>query len=316
MPAIALPTPVVAVVGPTAVGQDRGRRGARARDCRRRDRLRRLHAGLPRAWTSARPSRRRRQRRVPYHCLDLVDPGEPYSAALLPARRPRGDRRHPGARRVGRSSPAARGSTCARRSTTWSSRAGERGLAGARALRGASPRELGPEGLHALLAERDPASRGAHPPQQHAPRRARARDARRGRPPTPSRSAGFAGARSRLRRCIVGLDDGSRGALRAHRRAGGRDDRERVCSTRCAACSTAGYRDALTAAQAIGYKELVPVLEERRGPATRPSPPSSRRPAATPSASSTWFRADPRIEWLDVTGSSPADAADAARSSW
>ena len=34
------------------------------------------------AWTSARRSPAVAQRRVPYHCIDLVDPGAPYSAAL------------------------------------------------------------------------------------------------------------------------------------------------------------------------------------------------------------------------------------------
>jgi tRNA dimethylallyltransferase len=69
----------------------------------------------------------------------------------------------------------------------------------------------------------------------------------------------------------------------------------------------AGYRDALTAAQAIGYKELVPVIEGRvpLETATAEIKHASRRYAKR---QLTWFRADPRIVWLDVTGLSTPDA--------
>lgn len=72
----------------------------------------------------------------------------------------------------------------------------------------------------------------------------------------------------------------------------------------------AGYRDALTATQAIGYKELVPVAEGRAllTDAAEAIKQASRRYAKR---QLTWFRADPRIEWLDVTGLSTGDAASA-----
>jgi tRNA dimethylallyltransferase len=61
-----------------------------------------------------------------------------------------------------------------------------------------------------------------------------------------------------------------------------------------------GLRVILTAAQAIGYKELVPVIEGRAGlkEAVASIKQASRRYAKR---QLTWFRADPRIVWIDVT---------------
>jgi tRNA dimethylallyltransferase len=73
----------------------------------------------------------------------------------------------------------------------------------------------------------------------------------------------------------------------------------------------AGLRDAVTAAQAIGYKEFVPVIEDGAdlAEAIEAVKLASRRYAKR---QLTWFRADPRIVWLDVTEMSPEHAADAA----
>jgi tRNA dimethylallyltransferase len=73
----------------------------------------------------------------------------------------------------------------------------------------------------------------------------------------------------------------------------------------------AGFRDALTAQQAIGYKELVPVVEASASldEAVAAIKQASRRYAKR---QLTWFRADPRIVWLDVTDLSLAEAADEA----
>lgn len=69
----------------------------------------------------------------------------------------------------------------------------------------------------------------------------------------------------------------------------------------------AGYREALTAAQAIGYKELVPVLDGKGQleDAIAEIQQASRRYAKRQLS---WFRSDPRVKWLDVTGLSPSDA--------
>ena len=63
----------------------------------------------------------------------------------------------------------------------------------------------------------------------------------------------------------------------------------------------AGYREAMTAAQAIGYKELVPVLD---GHGSLPEAVAAIKQATRRYAKRqlTWFRADPRILWVDVTG--------------
>lgn len=72
-----------------------------------------------------------------------------------------------------------------------------------------------------------------------------------------------------------------------------------------------GYRDALTAMQAIGYKELVPVLD---GQATLQDAAAAIKQASRRYAKRqlTWFRADPRVLWIDVTGMSPSQILSAA----
>ncbi|MCL2403307.1 MAG: tRNA (adenosine(37)-N6)-dimethylallyltransferase MiaA [Coriobacteriia bacterium] len=59
-----------------------------------------------------------------------------------------------------------------------------------------------------------------------------------------------------------------------------------------------GYRDALTAQQAIGYKELVPVLEgsEDLETAVAAIKQATRRYAKRQLS---WFRGDPRIQWIE-----------------
>ena len=72
----------------------------------------------------------------------------------------------------------------------------------------------------------------------------------------------------------------------------------------------AGLRDALTASQAIGYKELVPVIEQGAPlqSAVEQIKQASRRYAKR---QLTWFRADSRVVWSDVTELSAAQTADA-----
>ncbi|MDR1421450.1 MAG: tRNA (adenosine(37)-N6)-dimethylallyltransferase MiaA, partial [Coriobacteriales bacterium] len=61
-----------------------------------------------------------------------------------------------------------------------------------------------------------------------------------------------------------------------------------------------GWREALTAQQAIGYKELLPVLDGLRSleDALAEIKQSTRRYAKR---QRTWFRRDPRIHWIDAT---------------
>lgn len=73
----------------------------------------------------------------------------------------------------------------------------------------------------------------------------------------------------------------------------------------------AGFAEALTASQAIGYKELVPVAsgEGDLEQAVAAIKQATRRYAKR---QLTWFRADPRIKWIDITHLDTSHAADAA----
>jgi tRNA dimethylallyltransferase len=73
----------------------------------------------------------------------------------------------------------------------------------------------------------------------------------------------------------------------------------------------AGLRDALTAAQAIGYKELVPVVESG-APLESAVDDIKRATRRYAKRQLTWFRGDPRIRWIDATGLDPSEAALAA----
>lgn len=72
-----------------------------------------------------------------------------------------------------------------------------------------------------------------------------------------------------------------------------------------------GYRESLTAAQAIGYKEIVPVIESGASldDAIAQIAQSTRRYAKR---QLTWFRADTRIQWLDTTNLSSEQVAEQA----
>jgi tRNA dimethylallyltransferase len=73
----------------------------------------------------------------------------------------------------------------------------------------------------------------------------------------------------------------------------------------------AGYRQALTSMQAIGYKELLPVLDAELPlhEAVSQIKQATRRYAKRQLS---WFRADPRIVWLDVTALSPSETLERA----
>jgi tRNA dimethylallyltransferase len=70
----------------------------------------------------------------------------------------------------------------------------------------------------------------------------------------------------------------------------------------------AGFREALTARQAIGYKEFVPVLE---GDALLCEAVAAVKQASRRYAKRqlTWFRADPRVRWIDASVEGQVDRA-------
>lgn len=295
----------IAIVGPTAVGKSSvaeevaARLGGEIIDA---DSMQ-VYCGMD-VGTAKTPVA---ERLVPHHCLDLVAPGTPYSAALY-QRDARAAIDDVAARGLAPVLVGGTGLYVRAALDEFAFPAGqitdevrlqleERALA------------IGPEALHAELAELDTASAALiHPNnvrrtvralEMHASGRSYAEQAsgftRRDLHYPGTRFVGLTMERSAL----YGRIDSRVDAMLAS----GLLDEVR-------ALLHAGYRDALTAAQAIGYKELVPVAEgdARLEDAAEDIKRASRRYAKR---QLTWFRADPRIAWLDVTGLSTTETVSA-----
>jgi tRNA dimethylallyltransferase len=289
---------VVAVVGPTAVGKS-ALAGALALELGGEivsaDAMQ-VYRGMD--IGTAKPTVA--ERVVPHHCIDLVDPGEPYSAARF---------QHDA--RAAIADVATRGLVPVLCGGTglyvraalddWSFPRGEAATP-ARARLEALAAEIGPERLHALLAERDPeAAVRIHP--NNIRRLVRALEMLESGTSYAEQAARFAERTSVYDAVMLGLTmDRNRLCARIDERvdrmlAAGLLDEVHALIAR-------GFREALTAAQAIGYKELVPVIEHGSdlGEATASIKQATRRYAKR---QMTWFRADPRVLWLDVTELSP-----------
>ena len=248
------------------------------------------------------------ERRVPYWCLDLVDPGEPFSAALYQreAREAIADIASRGLLPV-----IAGGTGLYVRAALdpLEFPAGEQAENVTRARYERYADEHGAQALHALLRERDEAS-AALVHANNVRRVVRALEMLDGGTSYAEQHAGFAARASVYDARFVGLTM-AREALYA--RVGARVDAMiadgLLGEVECLLGQ--GLRGALTAAQAIGYKELVPVVEGMASldDAVAQVKQASRRYAKR---QLTWFRADPRIRWVDVTELSLAEAADAA----
>lgn len=248
------------------------------------------------------------QQRVAHWCLDLVEPGEPFSAALY--------------QRAARSAIAdisARGAVPIVAGGTglyvraaldpMEFPAGEQAGNASRARYEAFAAEYSPQALHALLAERDPESaKIVHP--NNVRRVVRALEMLDGGVSYAQQCEGFSARQSIYDARFVGLTV-DRDVLYAQVNArvdamiaaGLLGEVERLLAS--------GLHDALTAAQAIGYKELVPVIEAGADldAAVAAIKQATRRYAKRQLA---WFRADPRVRWIDVTGLTTIEAADAA----
>ncbi len=247
------------------------------------------------------------RRRVPYHCVDLVEPGGAYSAAVYQrdARAAIEDIAARGAL------PIVVGGTglyvrAALDEMDFPSGALD---SEARARYEALAAELGPEGLHAVLAQRDPAAAAiVHP--NNVRRTIRALEMHDQGVSYARQAAGFSGRKSFYETIYLGLEV-PRPEL--YERIDARVDRMMQAGllTEVRDLLGAGYRVALTAAQAIGYKELVPVVEEGSGlaEAVAAIKQATRRYAKR---QITWFKADPRIHWFDVTATDAREALDAA----
>jgi len=248
------------------------------------------------------------ERRVPYHCLDLAEPGEPFSAALYQV-----------AAREAISDIAGRGALPILCGGTglyvraalddWDFPAGDQAENPVRKHYEAFAHEHGAEELHRLLAARDPAAAALiHP--NNTRRVVRALEMLEQGVSYAEQHAGLERHASLYDARFLGL---TMDRAELYRRIDARVDRmlEEGLVEEVRSLLSAGLREALTAAQAIGYKEIVPVVESRAPleDAADAIKQASRRYAKR---QLTWFRADPRVRWLDVTGLSLGAAADAA----
>lgn len=286
-------SPVIAVVGPTASGKSAvadlvaEALGSEVVSADAMQVYRGMDIGTAKTPVS--------ERRVPLLLVDVADPTEPYSAALYQ----RDSRRAIDRLRAEGRVPVLCGGTglyvraaldemeFPRGEVDGAARQRYQDLAG----------KLGPEGVHALLAERDPESAALiHP---HNVRRVvRALEMLDEGVSYARQSAGFSEPgehypslqfaltmdRARLYARIDARVD-------AMMRAGLLDEVRGLMD--------AGAADALTSRQAIGYKELIDALEGRCtiGEAVDLIKLRSRRYAKRQLS---WFRRDPRITWLDM----------------
>jgi tRNA dimethylallyltransferase len=300
-----LPGPVIAVVGPTGVGKTAvGEAVALDVDGEivSADSMQ-VYRGMD-VGTAKPPAS---ERLVPHHCLDMVDPGVTYSAALYQV-----DARDAvdGILRRGKV-PVVVGGTglYVRAALDAMDFPPSEPATGIRAVLESDVETLGPAAMHARLAETDPASAALiHP--HNVRRTVRALEMAAQGVSYAAQHAGFSDRRGVYDTTFVGLtmertslyariDERVDGMLEA----GLVDEVRRLLS--------AGYREALTAAQAIGYKEIVPVIEGSTDLASA-SEHIKRATRRYAKRQLTWFRADPRVRWLDVTGLSTAEAATAA----
>lgn len=299
-------TRVLAVVGPTAVGKTAlaeelaVRLGGEIVSADSMQVYRRMDVGTAKPPIA--------ERRVRYHGLDLADPGEPFSAALF--------------QRASRAAidditsrgmlPVVAGGTGLYVRAALDAMdfpAGEQAENPVRARYEAYAAAHGGAALHALLAERDPDSAAAiHP--NNVRRVVRALEMADEGVSYAEQVAGFSARESVYDTRFVGLTmDRERLYARIDQRvdtmlAGG-------LLGEVEGLLAEGFRDALTAAQAIGYKELVPVIE---GGADLDEAVAAIKQATRRYAKRqlTWFRADSRVRWIDVTELSLAQAADIA----
>ena len=292
---------VIAIVGPTASGKSAVAERLAERfgtEVISADSMQ-VYRGMDIGTAKTPPNRRR----APHRCVDLVDPGTPYSAALFQRdARTAIDAVH------ARGLPAVlAGGTglYVRAALDVMAFPGGALATETRAALDTRAADDGPA-LHAELARIDPASAALiHP--NNVRRVVRALEMAAQGVSYAEQSAGFSSRRYHYAGTVtIGLTM-DRPAL--YERIDARVD-EMVAAGllgEVRALLDAGFRDALTAAQAIGYKEFVPVIE---GGTPLEVAISAVKQATRRYAKRqlTWFRADPRITWADVTGLSPDGA--------
>ncbi|GAB4274135.1 MAG: tRNA (adenosine(37)-N6)-dimethylallyltransferase MiaA [Coriobacteriia bacterium] len=235
-------------------------------------------------------------RKVPLHCVDLVEPGETYSAALF-QRDARAAIEDVASRGLLPIVVGGTGLYVRAALDDWNIPSGEAQSELRRRLEEDMARH-GPEALYERLKELDPASAALiHPNNQR--RIIRALEMH-------EKGISYAKQAERFSRRVAYYPTAYLG-LYVERQTLYRRIEERVDAMLRAglldevrSLVERGFRDALTASQAIGYKELVPVLEGRGSleAAVEQITKATRRYAKR---QMTWFRRDPRVEWVDVT---------------
>lgn len=248
------------------------------------------------------------KRRVPYHCIDIVDPGTPFSAALYQRESRRAITECAGRGAV----PILCGGTglyVRAAVDDFDFPSGEQLMNPARAQYEELARTLGGGHLHALLSNRDPASaRLIHP--NNVRRVIRALEMADEGVSYAEQSAGLINRKSVYDTRFLGVTMPRR---LLYERIDDRVDEMMLggLAEEVDRLLTAGFRSALTSGQAIGYKELVPVIDgtAELDDAVAAIKQASRRYAKR---QLTWFRADPRIAWIDADGLTVDSQADAA----
>lgn len=297
---------VIAIVGPTAVGKSAVaeelavRAGGEIVSADSMQIYRGMDIGTAKTPLGA--------RLVPYHCIDIAEPGTPYSAALFQR-----DARAAIEGTAERGNvPVLVGGTglYVRAALDEMDFPSGDGSCAVRNRIETQLAQLGPEGLHRLLSERDPESAALiHPNNTRRTVRALEMLETEG-VSYAQQAAGFSNRREHYPTVSIGLTM-ERQAL--YERIDSRVDSmmEFGLLDEVRGLLDAGYREAVTAAQAIGYKELVPVLENEADltEAVADIKQASRRYAKR---QLTWFRADPRVRWIDVTELSPREAVEQA----
>lgn len=244
-------------------------------------------------------------RRVPLLLVDIVDPDVPYSAALYQR-----DARDVIDRLLAEGvTPVVCGGTGLYIRAALDEMDFPAGKIGDES-RGAYDRlagELGPRGLHALLAERDPASAAViHP--NNVRRVVRALEMH-------DEGSSYAEQKSGFSRFDPHYDTVYFGLTMARERLYERIDRrvdmmfEAGLVQEVEGLLSKGLGAALTSRQAIGYKEVIDMLEgrlteqEARDMIKRRSRRYAKRQIS-------WFKRDPRIRWIDAGDMDPESAAD------
>lgn len=297
---------VVAVVGPTAVGKSdlaeqlAVRLGGEIVSADSMQIYRGMDIG------TAKPCGH--ERLAPYHCIDIADPGEPFSAASF-QQVARGAIEDISARGALPIVCGGTGLYVRAALDTMEFPPGEQSDNAVRARYERYADAHGGDALYALLEQRDCAAACAiHP---HNTRRVvRALEMLDSGVSYADQAAAFSKRESVYDVRYIGLTM-DRETL--YRRIDERVDNmiERGLLGEVEVLLSDGFREALTARQAIGYKELVSVIEQGADldVAVDAIKRASRRYAKR---QLTWFRADSRVRWLDVTDMSMTNVTDTA----